>query len=114
MGKFVADSENRSFFDFFWELSETLAERHPKLHSIGLSSLTESMALFFSAKGGESAIVLQTALAEDYSMGGKRYVPPFLRAFWTPPSGLGSVGHSASTKDIGRMTPQRQQRHQEN
>ena len=45
-----AASESGSLFCLFWELSEFLGRRHPKLHSIGLPSLTESIQEFFGAE----------------------------------------------------------------
>ncbi len=53
------------FFDCFWELAEFLGKRHPKLHSIGLPSLVESLQFFFDGKDPVTAASIRSALASD-------------------------------------------------
>ncbi len=106
----AAARANPSFFVLFRELCQWLGRRHPKLHSIGLPTLIESIWLFFKDDGEQASDSIGHALAQDYSAEGKRYLPPFLRPYAPADEGKAS---QIKKRSSAVSTPSRQQRHSE-
>lgn len=66
-----------SFFWNFWELSQKLYQKFPQLQEIHLLPLTESLFSLLKERFDEKELL--QSLASDYSAGGKRTLPNWLK-----------------------------------
>ncbi len=90
-----------SLFNFYWELTDFLNQRHETAHSIHLLKLFESLLAFFEAKSWD----LKTSLAKDYERGRPGPLPKFLRTLEE------KAGPRPAPHSLGAHIPKRQRLH---
>lgn len=101
--------EDRSFFALFREMSRYLGARHPKLHSIGLPALVESLFAFYAEAEASLTTAWGKALVADYAAGGRRSIPRSLQPYYEAPE-----RERNATPRPGSAAPARQLRHAQN
>jgi len=97
-------SQKASLFDWFWNLSTFLSQRHEKAHSLHLIDLFESLLIYLIEKEKWPQSEATFFLAQDYARGGRQDLPRFLR-------GELSLTQSPSSARPVTAAPKRQQAH---